>query len=183
MKFTLLIAIIIAALWGIGYVRIFFKRCALALKLKSRCKKSGAILRPTHALWWLSTNGRASHDLEIELGGEVFAVKLFAVKGRLSTLLLGDNGVYNVKKYMVLFGRFNSASIPILSRERHIPEYTFKANTLNSLTPVLLIDPMPLAIKCRGRQLCSGDTYDGMTVLSAKGLFDRIQEEKNEAVS
>lgn len=178
MKFALLVIAIIAAIWSIGYLRIFIKRCSLALKIKSTCRSTGATLRPTHALWWFGRNGGCCHDIEIELENKVLAVKLFAIKGRLSTLILGDNGRYTVKKYMMLFGRFNSASFPILSRERQMPAYTFAQDTGKPVTPVLLISPAPLAIKGRSGELGDRDICNGMTLMSAKALLDSIGEIK-----
>ena len=177
MKFALIILGIIAFFVLIGYLRLFIKRVITCFKVKSACNKAGVRLITRSPLWFLALNRGKNWDFAIETATEVLSVKLFSVKGKLNDLHLGDNGSYTVKKRIMHFSRWHSATMSFFSAEKHRPAYDFSVSTEKPVKPVLLIAPAPLNI-CYGKDkiLGSGDSYDGMTLMSVKGLKREINK-------
>ena len=175
MKFALIILGVVAFFVLIGYLRLFIKRVTTCFKVRSACNKAGARLITHSPLWFLALNRGKKWDFAVEKENEMLAVKLFAIKGKLNDLHLGDNGSYTVKKRIMLFSRWHSATMSFFSNEKHRPAYDFSISTEKSVKPILLIAPAPLNIRYgKDKILGNGDSYDGMTIMSVKGLEREI---------
>lgn len=151
MKLFLLLLGFFIILWLLPYVRIFFKRILLFLKLKKACRVHSWTLRGTHPLWFLGTNQNDICDFHIYTGRNLYSVKLFALRHRRSTLVFSDGRQYHIRYFLGLIGQFASARIPIDGKKKKLPAYRFRIGVelaWETATPhqILLLHPVCIEI-------------------------------------
>ena len=100
MKLPIIVLLIAAALYLLPYVRVLFKRIALYFRMRALCRQRGMTFIPSHPLWFLAPNSSVGADFYIETRDSVLAVKLFAVRGFRTSLILDENGTYRIRHYL-----------------------------------------------------------------------------------
>ncbi len=189
--FILLLALAAAAA-AYPFARFFVKRCILAAKLKTVCRRSGYGFRPARKFWLFSSRRGTQCDFHIETNDSVLCVKLFdcfrpfAFSLRRLTLVLTENGKY-------CFRSIVPAGLVAASEDGRfsdLPDIDFTSglrnneNRLNPV-PVLLVHPVCGEIRCRTGLsdrdsetiISPGDEYRGMRLFTASCLLERLETE------
>lgn len=152
------------------HLRILVKRIALAIRLPRFCRRLGVTMTVTSPLWFLAANRAARPVLYLETAARAWAVALFAVPRRRSSLILGE-GNWVLETYMRLWGG-GWAGYTFHSKPHPRPTVSFAslpdAMLVKHLTPVILVQPGCLAMRLttagrpRGQnELGDGDFFDG----------------------
>lgn len=179
MAVYLTFAAVAALILAYPYIRIFCKRISLAIRLGRFCRKRGVTMTTASPLWFLASNRRTAPVLFLETASHAWAVALFAVPKRASTLILNDNGTYQIETYLTLINvltvvyRFHNRPRPLAD----VNFYTGAPDRvwIKHFTPVMLVNPGCLGMKAnlhgRAVHLGNGDPFGG-TVWCA---FDRLR--------
>lgn len=179
MAVYLTIAAVAVLILTYPYLRIFFKRISLALRLRRFCRRTGVTMTVASPLWFLASNRRTSPVLFLETASHAWAVALFAVPKRASTLILNDNGTYQIETYLTLINvltvvyRFHNRPRPLAD----VNFYTGAPDRvwIKHFTPVMLVNPGCLGMRTNlhGRALYhgNGDPFGGAAWCS----FDRLR--------
>ena len=154
----------------IPWIRCFFKRIVMAVKLRDAAKKNGWTFRPARPLWFLAPNGGTEADCFFEgqagRGRRVYSVKLWASLFRMqNAYFIGeDPQTVRYKRIVPLAGRFGGKygwelneiaegtgggiSMVTESREKkRLPvDYRTGAENGEDVFPVLLFCPAPLNV-------------------------------------
>ena len=170
MKAVCRIACALVLLGLIPWIRCFFKRIVMAVKLRDAAKKNGWTFRPARPLWFLAPNGGTEADcfLEGQAGRErrVYSVKLWASLFRMQNAYFigGDPQSVRYKRIVPLAGRFGGKygwelnetaeetgggiSMVVGSREkkRKLVDYLSRCGGSPDVIPVLLFCPAPLNV-------------------------------------
>lgn len=182
MEFWLILGIAVAIFIVFPYLRCLFKRLTCRRKINRLCEQKGFALHPTHSLWFFGGKCGKECDLCVETPTEVYAIKLFGVKRRLSTLILMENGEYCVKHiYGVRFACFEWYTKPRALPSCDLGSHSQNAWTSKKLRSVLLINPITMNVytkKSNGlqKEICYGDEINGMEIHSLGHLLKVLDE-------
>ena len=154
--------------------RWLLSRLMMSGKISSLCKEKGYKLHKKKG-WLLGSRFGKRAEFSVETETDVFSVKLFGVPQRLATLLLHPEGKYSLRR---VFSMLLQVKIPLDSNPVPFPAYSFETGSVDEekkLHAVLLIHPAPLNIRLKNREgkeqnLCCGDTYQGMEIMSLNDL-------------
>lgn len=184
MEVAILIAVIILFFPTYRCLRFLLKRTVLIFKIKQVCKSKNYIMHGTRPLWFLGRKSTPSCDLYIETPDTVFAIKLFGVANRHSTLVFTEKREYFIRIFLGL--SHIGGTVPIESRRKKVPAYQFryKYNTdWNVKEPknILLIHPVCLEVRVKSDhkdEAIIGDTEKiyGMTVHSLSRFIGLLSQ-------
>lgn len=170
---TLLCAAAVIVLFP--YIRCFFKRLECAAKIKKLCRGNRCTLHPTHPLWFLGGKRTKKCDVYLETESTVFAVKLFGMRRRLSTLVITDKGEYITRSYVAFISHGGGFSIPINGKPHLLPKYDFRYRykdewETKSPRNILLVNPVSMDIRrlTSGKDIIlgAGEVMFGMEIFS-----------------
>lgn len=173
--YFVLIVIRLIILWA--YVRCFFKRLLLLVKVKALCRKHGFCFTAHHPLWFLGCRYLKGADFSIETDKAVFSVKLFGCLWPLKSLILREHGEYIFRAH----ANFIKFILDVYDGYQHpLPRYRFPEPGAKPQRKLLLICPMPLEILMQpsnGQEGVSGtgDMICGMEIASIGHLL-RVAE-------
>jgi hypothetical protein len=137
----LLTVIGLIILWA--YVRCFFKRLVVLVKVKALCRKHDFCFTAHHPLWFLGCRYLKGADFSLETDNTVFSVKLFGCLWPLKSLILREHGEYIFRAH----SNFLKAILDIYDGYQHpLPRYHFPEAGEKPQRKLLLICPMPLEI-------------------------------------
>ncbi len=184
MTVYLTIAAAAVLVWLYPHLRILAKRISLAIRLPRFCRRHGVTVTAASPLWFLATNKRAAPVLYLETATHAWAVALFAVPKRRSSLILGD-GNWVLETYMRLWGG-GWAGYTFHPKPHPRPTVSFASvpdsMLIKHLTPVILVQPgcltMRLAAAGRPRgqnELGDGEHFDGAAWCSFGRLCAMIE--------
>jgi len=152
------------------WVRCFFRRAVMAVRLRRRARANGWTFTPARPLWFLAANSGTSPDcfLEGEAAGKkrIYSVKLWASLRRMQNVYFigADPGTVRTRRVVPLAGRFASKfdsdleeivegtgggiNLILESREkrRDPVDYWTRAGGGPYVIPVLLFCPAPLNV-------------------------------------
>lgn len=185
----LLPAILVVFLYIVPALRCLFKRIGCAMKLQRLCRRTGASLQGTHALWFLGSRRSKGCDCIISTPGQVFAIKLFGVMRSGRILVFRETGEYffrrNAAILHFIFNAFDGAF-------RRLPEYDFSEGEViaggRTRRDVLLLNPIPMEVRFQphsGQESVTGpgDDLFGMELASLSHLVRIVENAVREAVS
>ena len=169
----------------IPFVRLLVKRISCMVKIKKICNKRGYKAYATHPLWFLGSKHAKKCDLYIETANEIFAIKLFGMPRRRTTLVLKENGEYFVRSF-IAFAPYGSAiRYPIDSKPKPMPVYDFRYKYKNEWeikTPrhVLLVNPVSMEFRRQPQHgseviVGAGDIVNGMEIDSLPRLLGDLE--------
>jgi hypothetical protein len=139
--YFLLTVIGLIILWA--YVRCFFKRLVVLVKVKALCRKHDFCFTAHHPLWFLGCRYLKGADFSLETDNTVFSVKLFGCLWPLKSLILREHGEYIFRAH----SNFLKAILDIYDGYQHpLPRYHFPEAGEKPQRKLLLICPMPLEI-------------------------------------
>lgn len=139
--YFLLAVIGLIILWA--YVRCFFKRLVVLVKVKALCRKHDFCFTAHHPLWFLGCRYLKGADFSLETDNTVFSVKLFGCLWPLKSLILREHGEYIFRAH----SNFLKAILDIYDGYQHpLPRYRFPEAGDKPQRKLLLICPMPLDI-------------------------------------
>lgn len=170
--YVLMIAVLLIAV--LPCCRWLLSRLVMSRKISSLCREKGHIFHKKKGWMFGSRYGKQA-DFAVETDNCVFAVKLFGVPQRLATLILHAGGKYSLRR---VFSMLLQVKIPLDTNPVPFPAYDFKVVSDKEeklLHAVLLIHPAPLSIRLKDREgkernLCCGEVYQGMTIMSLNDL-------------
>jgi hypothetical protein len=186
--FFIIIGSIAAFFVCLPFIRFIVKRISLAIILKHACKKCGAIIIPTHRLWFFGGRRGKACDLHIETEKEILSVKLFQMLRRSSSLHFNENGEYICEHCIImLFGKFGgSCSITYKTKPKLLPYYDYSAKLPVSDKPqrkFLLINPVCSAFFIKSKEKDGknafadiGDTLGDTELYALKPLIRHLTE-------
>lgn len=166
----LLTVIGLIILWA--YVRCFFKRLVVLVKVKALCRKHDFCFTAHHPLWFLGCRYLKGADFSLETDNTVFSVKLFGCLWPLKSLILREHGEYIFRAH----SNFLKAILDIYDGYQHpLPRYHFPEAGEKPQRKLLLICPMPLEILMQpsnGQEGISGtgDMICGMEIANIDHL-------------
>ena len=182
MEFWLILIALIIMLVSFPYLRCLCKRLACLWKVKRLCKKKGYALQPTHTLWYLGGKRGIKCDFYIETPRNVYAIKLFGMKRRLTTLILMENGEYCIKHIVGA----RHALFTWYTKPKVLPTYDFRYQfqekwTAKKFHSILLIHPITMEVclqEKNGMQkgMYYGDEVNGMEIHSLQHLLKVLDE-------
>lgn len=179
MAVYLTIAAVAALIFAYPHIRIFVKRISLALRLRRFCRKHGVTMTPSNPLWFLASKRSTHPALFLETATHAWAIALFSVPKRASTLILSDNGTYQIETYLTLINVL-TVTYHFHNRPRPLAEVNYYTGApdrvwVKHFTPVTLVNPGCLGMKAnlhgRAELLGNGDTFGGTVWCS----FDRLR--------
>lgn len=168
--YFLLAVIGLIILWA--YVRCFFKRLVVLVKVKALCRKHDFHFTAHRPLWFLGSRYLKGADFSIETDKAVFSVKLFGCLWPLKSLILREHGEYIFRAH----ANFLKAILDIYDGYQHpLPRYRFSEAGEKPQRKLLLISPMPLEILMQpsnGQEGVSGtgDMICGMEIANLDHL-------------
>jgi len=134
---------VIAAIIGWAYLRCFFKRLMVLVKVTTLCRKHGFRFTAHHPLWFLGCRYLKGADFSIETDKAVFSAKLFGCLWPLKSLILREHGEYIFRAH----SNFLKPILDIYDGYQHpLPRYRFPEASEKPQRNLLLICPMPLEI-------------------------------------
>lgn len=182
MDFWIALLGIVALIFAYPYIRCFFKRLICAQKLIKICRKKRYFLSKTHLFWFLGGKHSERCDCYIETPTEVFAVKLFGVKRRLTVLMLKTNGEYFIRSF-IAFG--TGAHIALNSKSRALPRYNFRYSYKDEWeikTPrnIFLVNPAAMEIRRKPDNgpetiIGAGETVNGMEISTLSRFLGELE--------
>lgn len=185
MTFWITLAAAVLLVAAIPYLRCFCKRIVCAVRLAQLCRERGYRLHKRHALWFLGSKRGHRCDCHIETNEEIYAIKLFGVKRRTSTLIFTADRHYIVREFLALVSIAAAVRFPLDSSPKPLPDYDFRCrerDTWKIKTPrsILLVNPVPLEIRRRPTQggeiiLGSGSVVDGLEIHALPGLIRELE--------
>lgn len=186
MEFWIVLAAAVALLLLIPHVRWLCKRIALAVRLRRACRARQLTLHAAHSLWFLGGRRSVGCDVYIETPTQVFAVKLFGMRRRLSVLIFCEDGTYIVRRFIAMISQFGaSVRFPLDARPRRLPAYDFRVGYREAWeikTPrhILLIHPVCMEIRRRPDRsgeviLGAGDIVGGMELSTLTRLLGELE--------
>ncbi len=186
MQLLLFMLSVVLIILSIPYIRCLIKRIVMVFRLTSVCKKHGHTLHPAHPLWMFGNRYGSACDFHIETEDRIYAVKLFEVPYKSSTLVFDEGGMY--------FSRYNlrltspigaTASLAIPGRKRYFRDYSFRNGVRDewmAKTPqsILLLNPTCFEIHLRqnGGHECPifvGESVYDFKVESLSHLLSKLQ--------
>ena len=173
--YFLLAVIGLIILWA--YVRCFFQRLVVLVKVKALCRKHDFRFTAHRPLWFLGSRYLKGADFSIETDKAVFSVKLFGCLWPLKSLILREHGEYIFRAH----ANFLKAILDIYDGYQHpLPRYHFPEAGEKPQRKLLLISPMPLEILMQpsnGQEGVSGtgDMICGMEIANIDHLL-RVAE-------
>lgn len=179
MKFYFWAAIIVAMIIFYPFIRWFAKRFILLFKITVLCKKKKYKLYKNYIFWYLRKNHSENCDFFIETKNNVYAIKLFGIKKRLSIMVFLDDNKYFIRNH--IFYGLPFTSFVKDSKIQEFPEYNFFFNykgiwNLKKHHSVLLINPCCYDFKYKFKTNCySGDRIGEMEIHSLAGLIKTIK--------
>ena len=102
MSVYITLAAVAVLIFAYPHIRIFFKHISLALRLHHFCRQNGVTITASSPLWFLTSNRSSRPALFLETASHAWALSLFSVPKRASTLILSDNGTYQIETYLTL---------------------------------------------------------------------------------
>ncbi len=187
MEFWIILISAIILMASMPYLRSFFKRIAMAIKLKRFCNKRKIKLYPTHLFWLFGWHRGSFCDFYIETKQEIFAVKLWGVPRRLSVLIFTDNGKYFIRYYLA-FISFTTSMVhyPINGKKKNFKEYDFRKKfrtewEIKTPRNILLINPVCREIRYqpdRGgeRIIGAGEFINNCEIESLSRLISELEK-------
>lgn len=182
MEFWIVFIALVAFIVLFPYLRCLCKRIACRGKIQQLCEKKGYALHPNHTLWFLGGKRGTKCDLYIETQNDVYAVKLFGMKRRLTTLILMENGEYCIKHIVGA----RHALFTWYTKPKALPAYDFHYQSPvnvkdKKLHPILLIHPITMEVcvqEKNGMQkgMYYGDIVNTMEVHSLTHLLKVLDE-------
>ncbi len=166
-------------------IRILIKRIRLYCKLKHTCRKIDAKVIGTHLFWPLGSKNGGNSDFYIETPDKIYSVKLFAVRKRLSSLILTDQGQYRIRTTYALLG---SITYHRDSGYQKLMAYQFRkafreAWYIKEFVPVLLIHPVcrEVLYQAEGdRPVNRGESINGMAIYTSSELIQKLRKDDYE---
>lgn len=182
MKFLFVAACAAALAALLPYIRCFFKRLACRRKIVSLCRRKNYVLHASHPFCFLGWKYAPRCDFYIETPGEVFAVKLFGMPGRLTVLILKENGGYSIRRFLP-FAPYGGFAID--GGTKPMPAYDFRYRYRDEWeikTPrrVLLVNPVSMEFRRRpahGDEVIvgAGEIVNGMEIDSLPRLLGDLE--------
>ena len=167
------------------YLRMLCKRVILYFKVMDTAENVGGRVVPAHAFWLFGRRTGKTCDFYIETPEKIYAVKLFTVLFKTTTIFFTDQGSYTLVYNVAMFGRWNVFSQPIPAKTRQLPDYDFTSGLPSDTVqkefyPALLIHPSCFEIyrqiEVRSTELLyAGDMIRGLHVQSLSGLLKEIR--------
>ena len=168
---------VIGLIIGWAYLRCFFHRLMLLVKVKALCRRHDFRFTAHHPLWFMGCRYLKGADFSIETENALFSVKLFGCLWPLKSLILREHGEYIFRAH----ANFLKAILDVYDGYQHtLPRYHFPEADGKPQRKLLLICPMPLEILMQpsnGQEGISGtgDMICGMEIASIDHLC-RIAE-------
>ena len=188
MGWLIVFGIVIFLLWGYPFIRCFFKRILLVVKIKYLCHREAYQLYKK-PFWFLGNKWTKSCEIQIETPSEIYAIKLFGLPRRRRMLMLEPNGTFFIRR-IVLMSAFTLSMViyKIDGRSRRMPFYHFEcpkevAKSFKPLHKVLLVHPVTMTIHRRlshGAELIvrDGDVVNGMEIYCLSGFLEALSPRK-----
>ena len=174
-KYFIFIIIIILVI-NYSYIRCFFKRLVCFRKVRKICDRKGFKIYKTHFLWFLGSRYMVKCDCYIETPNELFAVKMFGVDKRSSTLIFNENGQYYIQRFISFVSNGSMIRLPINCKSHTMPKYNFRYKYKNEWeikTPhkILLVNPVAMEFRRQMQNgseemLDAGDIINDMEIYS-----------------
>jgi len=170
----------------IPYIRFFFKRIQLYIKIKRVCAKKKYKFHKNGYLWFLRTKNMQNCDFYIETQSEVYAIKLFGVLKRFSqTLIFTDENEYYIRSYTAIPTLSGGFRIPTDGKINKMLKYNYRYHYKNEWEiknpiNVLLINPVPHEIRkqCKDESetiLGNGDVVHNAQIYSLSGFITLLE--------
>lgn len=171
-QYVLLIAALLIVV--LPCCRWLLSRLTMWGRIAGMCKKKGYKLHKKNG-WLFGCRYGKTADFAIETANDIYAVKLFGVPQRLATLVLHPEGKYSLRR---VFSMLLQVKIPLDAAPVSFPDYDFRSFSKDegkTFHAVLLIHPAPMSVRLKDREgkerdLCCGEEYQGMTIMSLNDL-------------
>ena len=170
------------------YVRMLCKRISMAAALTRCCKKNNYNLIKNSILWFLGGKNGSKCDFYVETPNNVYAVKLWGMRGYNTKLCFTKDGKYYIKGYgmwLLFGGSFIGGSV---SRRRSVNGYDFRSNFreewyVKRFTPVLLVNPVCADIMKEGKDerllpVVWGEDVNGASVYKITRFIGELEARK-----
>lgn len=178
----IIIAVILAFLLFLPFIRFALKRMSFYFRLKRACNRSGAQLYGNKSAWLFSTRKSATCDFYLEVDDLVYSVKFAESMIRRAEMVLNGSTSCIIKNYSWCVRPY--AWLSVKGDAEALPSYDFKyripdGSRSKTVVPVMLILPLPAIIKYRvdgiELELSNGmDIGGSYTVYSGKGFLNVI---------
>ena len=187
MDFWIPIGIAVVLICAIPFLRVIVKRIAFFYQIKVYCKKRGLLLIPTHPFWFWAGRNTKKCDFYIESLHQVYAVKMFYVLRKNSTLIFRSDGKYSMRYYLAWMGLGAGSRVPFYGKTKRMTVYDFRYQYKQSWelkTPrnILLVYPVCRDIRLQPtvggeKMLGVGDMINGMEFFTLSHLFDEMERD------
>lgn len=189
MKFWMLLITATVIIVAYPLFRFMIKRITMLVRLSRLCRKNRFSIIGTHPIWFLGGNQSQNCDCYIVTANIVYAVKLFGILRRSTSLIFTDDGMYKLRRYIAVAGAVSGLQrLPIDSKNKKLPDFDFHFKyrdewSLKEPRNVLLINPVPHEIiykKTYGEEsiIGSGDMILGMEIQSTSRFLGKLESQK-----
>lgn len=186
MEFWITLVVLILLIVGYPYLRIFFKRVYLFIKVKKFCKSNDLTLHALHPLWLFSKNSHDRYDFTLETSDHFYAVKLFAAKKRTSVLLFHDDGTWSIRNFIAMPHAAGNVRYSYETKRRTLTSPRLSSDTCvpynKSYRAVLLVNPTTYEFRYENAVVGCSEQVFGMTLYTLARFLNMLKlgEERKE---
>ena len=177
--------IVIIALFSLPYIRFFFKRVLLLIRIRRICKKKNYNLQKAHIFWFLGSKRSKKCDVYIETANQLFAIKLFGIPKRRTILVFKENGEHFIRSFIAIVSFGSAIHFPINSKPKPMPAYNFRYKYRDEWeikTPrrILLVNPVSMEFRLQpqhGNEVIvgAGEIVNSMEIHSLPRLLEDLE--------
>lgn len=173
--FLVIFSIVLAILLFPAAVFVW-KRISFLIKLKNTCSRLGYTLIPTHFFWFLANFNGGRCDCYVQTVGQMYSVKLCGGSSKTFIDFVDDT---HYSRRSIRFHISPALPVPQETRKKKFDfRYRFPENLRESqMTPIILMDPMPLKVTYRRKGIGNGDWTEEGYFYDRKGFFRLLGEE------
>ena len=178
----IILIVVLTLLVVLPLLRCTVKRLRLRRRIVRLCKKRNFRLHAAHPFWFFGSKYFHGYDFCIETKDERLFVKLFGVKRYRTTLVLLANGMYHIRRYLIMMAFTTEFAIFIMDgRKKRLPDYRFgeedESGDQKRSRRILLVNPVSMTIRrqtANGSEinLRSGDVFNEMEIFSLSDFLE-----------